>query len=260
MTRFRYRLQPVDQIVGGVLILPASADLIVRAIEAAEAAPEELSSIVNIMPAPPMPFVPEAFHGRLVALMLLCYAGNADAGARAIAPFRALATPIADMVRPMRYPEIFPPDDPSYHPTALGRTMFVDRVDRPAAETMIDFLERSDASMRVAQLRVLGRCDGARPGRRHRVCASAGANSGECRFVLRGTRGSAIRDAWTRDFAAALNQGRNGAYVAFLGDEGEAGVRAAYPGATRDRLRTIKARYDPTNLFRLNHNIAPARV
>ena len=80
---------------------------------------------------------------------------------------------------------------------------------------------------------------------------------------LRSTRDqriAPIRDAWTRDFAAALNQGRNGAYVAFLGDEGEAGVRAAYPDSTRDRLRTIKARYDPTNLFRLNHNIAPARV
>ena len=49
-----------------------------------------------------------------------------------------------------------------------------------------------------------------------------------------------------------------GAYVNFLGDEGEAGVRAAYPGATWDRLREIKRRYDPDNLFRLNQNIPPA--
>ena len=54
---------------------------------------------------------------------MLCFAGDAGAGARAIAPFRALAEPVADMVRPMRYPEIFPPDDASYHPTAVGRTM-----------------------------------------------------------------------------------------------------------------------------------------
>jgi FAD/FMN-containing dehydrogenase len=49
-----------------------------------------------------------------------------------------------------------------------------------------------------------------------------------------------------------------GAYVNFLGEEGEARIRAAYPGSTWDRLAEIKARYDPTNLFRLNQNIAPA--
>ena len=51
-----------------------------------------------------------------------------------------------------------------------------------------------------------------------------------------------------------------GAYVNFVGDEGEEGVRAAYPGKTWDRLATLKARYDPTNLFRLNQNIPPARA
>ena len=53
-------------------------------------------------------------------------------------------------------------------------------------------------------------------------------------------------------------QGDHGAYVNFVGDEGEARVRAAYPGATWDRLAAIKRRYDPTNLFRLNQNIPPA--
>jgi FAD/FMN-containing dehydrogenase len=52
--------------------------------------------------------------------------------------------------------------------------------------------------------------------------------------------------------------GHDGAYVGFVGDEGEARVRAAYPGATWDRLAAIKARSDPTNLFRRNHNIPPA--
>ena len=60
------------------------------------------------------------------------------------------------------------------------------------------------------------------------------------------------------EFSAALHQGDTGAYVNFLGDEGEARVRAAYPGATWDRLAEIKRRYDPTNLFRLNQNIPPA--
>jgi FAD/FMN-containing dehydrogenase len=63
---------------------------------------------------------------------------------------------------------------------------------------------------------------------------------------------------WVDAFAAALRQGDDGAYVNFIGDEGEAGVRQAYPGPTWDRLAEIKRRYDPTNLFRRNQNVAPA--
>ena len=69
---------------------------------------------------------------------------------------------------------------------------------------------------------------------------------------------AATHEAWVAGFAGALRQGDTGAYVNFLGDEGEARVRDAYPGPTWDRLAEIKGRYDPTNLFRLNQNIPPA--
>ena len=69
-----------------------------------------------------------------------------------------------------------------------------------------------------------------------------------------------VREAWVSEFAAALRQDDDGAYVNFLSDEGQARVRAAYPGATWDRLTAVKARYDPTNLFRLNQNIPPKGV
>jgi FAD/FMN-containing dehydrogenase len=257
VTRFRYRLHSVDQVVGGLLLLPATADVIVKIVEAAEAAPEELTAIVNVMPAPPMPFVPESHHGKLVLMILLCYAGDAEAGARALAPFRTTVEPIADLVRPMRYPEIFPPEDPSYHPTAVGRTLFMNHVDRAAADTMIDFLQRSDASLRVTQIRALG-------GAMARVAADATAFAHRDRRILtnvaafyNGEDDRPVREAWTEAFAAALRQGKDGAYVAFVNDEGESRVRAAYPGSTWDRLAAIKARYDRTNLFRRNHNIPP---
>jgi FAD/FMN-containing dehydrogenase len=64
-------------------------------------------------------------------------------------------------------------------------------------------------------------------------------------------------EAWVADFARALLQSDRGAYVNFLGDEGAARIRAAYPGSTWDRLSEVKDRYDPTNLFRLNQNIKP---
>ena len=76
-----------------------------------------------------MPFVPAEQHGKLVVMALLAYAGEVEAGERAIAPFRALATPIADMVRPMPYPEIYLPERRATT-RRVGRTMFVDAIDR----------------------------------------------------------------------------------------------------------------------------------
>ncbi len=257
-TRFQFRLHEVDTVVGGMLILPATPDVIASFVAEAEAAPEELSGIANVMPAPPMPFVPAEYHGQLVVMAILVHAGDGEAGQRAVAPFRALATPIVDMVRPMRYPEIYPPDPEGYHPTAVSRTLFVDSIDRAKAGTIIEYLRASDAPMRVAQLRVLGGAMARVP-----VEATAYAHRGQrimanIAAFYAGPEDRSARAMWVEDFAAALRQGKSGAYVNFLGDEGEARVREAYPGATWDRLVAVKRRYDPTNLFRLNQNIPPA--
>src|SRR5512144_2266464 len=108
------------------------------------------------MPAPPMPFLPPEVHGKLIIMALMVYAGDVETGQRVLAPFRAIATPFADMLRPMGYPEIYPPDDPSYHPVAAARTMFLDNIDRDVAETILNHLQSSSGLMAVAQLRVLG--------------------------------------------------------------------------------------------------------
>ena len=67
------------------------------------------------------------------------------------------------------------------------------------------------------------------------------------------------KEAWVNGLAGDLHQGDDGAYVNFLGDEGADRVRAAYPGATWDRLMAAKASYDPDNLFRLNPNVQLTR-
>lgn len=257
VTRFKFRLHPIESFVGGLFILPATADTIAGFVVAADAAPEELSTIANVMPAPPMPFLSEELHGQLVILAMLAWAGDAEAGERAIATFRALATPLADMVKPMAYPEMFPPHDDSYHPTAVAVTMFLDRVDRSVGQTIMDFLGASDASIRVAQLRVLG-------GALARVPADATAYAHRTSPIMvnlaafyEGPEDKRVRQAWLAEFAAAMHQGNTGAYVNFVNDEGESHVRAAYPGETWERLAVIKGRYDPTNLFHMNHNIPP---
>jgi FAD/FMN-containing dehydrogenase len=257
VTRFEYQLHEMAGFVGGILVLPATADAIAGFLAAADAAPEELSTIANVMNCPPMPFVPEEYHGQLINMAMLGFSGNVTDGERAMAPFRALATPIADMVKAQPYTEMFPAEDQSYTPKAVGRTMFLDRVDAASAQTMIDFLNRSDAPLRAVQLRVLG-------GAMARVPAEATAFAHrDCKIMaivvsfFEGTDDMPVRQQWVDELYAAIDQGVPGAYVNFLDDEGEDRVRAAYPGKTWDRLAAIKAKYDPTNLFRLNQNIPP---
>ena len=259
VTRFKFRLHELPEVVGGILVLPANAETVAGFIAASQAAPEELSTIANVMNCPPMPFVAEEHHGKLVIFGLLVYAGDSAAGEKAMAPFRALATPLADLLRPMTYPEIFFPEEEGaeYHPLAVARTMFVDRVGLGEAEKIVESLAASDAPMRVAQLRVLG-------GAMSRVRDDATAFAHRASRIMvnvaafyEGPTDRPVREKWVVDLVAALGQGDDGAYVNFLVDEGEERVRAAYPGRTWDRLAAIKARYDPGNLFRVNQNIPP---
>ena len=259
-TRLTFRLHEVGTVVGGMLMLPATAQVIAAFIAEAEDAPDELSTIANVMPAPPMPFVPPEVQGQLVIMALICYAGDVDAGERAVAPFRALATPVVDTVQPMPYPQIYAPDEEDYHPVGAAHTMYVDHIAEREAQTIVDHLQASDAQLRVAQLRVLG-------GAVARVPADATAYAHRDSRIMvnvvalcEDTEEAARRMPWVNDFASALHQGDTAAYVGFLGDEGEERVRAAYPGSTWERLAAIKATYDPGNLFRLNQNIPPART
>jgi FAD/FMN-containing dehydrogenase len=258
VTRFQFRLVDVPQVVGGMLLLPATPETIAGFIATAEAAPEEMSTIANVMPAPPMPFVPAEQHGKLGILALMCYAGDAEAGQKAMAPFRGLAEPIADLVHPMPYPEIYPPEADEYHPIAALRSMFIDRVDQEVASRILEHLQASTGQMAVAQLRVLGGAMARVPEdatayghRKSRILANLAA-------LYESPDDKPVHETWVASFQDAMQQGDRGVYVNFLGDEGEDRIRAAYPEATWRRLAEIKRRYDPDNLFRLNQNIPPA--
>jgi hypothetical protein len=160
-----------------------------------------MSTIANVMPCPPMPFVDEAWHGKLVVFGLMCYAGPAEPGLAAFQPFRELSklagleAPIADLLKPSSYPEMFgaegggggegsesgedaasgagagesptggeaaadgepgPGGESEYHPLAVSKNLLIDRVDGATAETMMRYLEALDAPMRVSQIRVMG--------------------------------------------------------------------------------------------------------
>jgi FAD/FMN-containing dehydrogenase len=239
-----------------MLLLPASSDVITGLIAAADAAPEELSMIANILKAPPLPFIPAEQHGKPVVIALMVYAGGAEAGERAIAPIRALATPLADMVRPIRYPEMYAGPEPPPPAFGAGTNILVDGLPERGAETILEHLETATAPVAAVQLRVLG-------GAMARVPADATA------FGHRGARlmvniaamyqqaeERTEHESWASALTTALSDGATPpAYVGFIGDEGEEGVRRAYPPTTLERLARVKRRYDPDNLFRLNVNV-----
>jgi FAD/FMN-containing dehydrogenase len=258
VTRLKFRLHELDTVIGGMLILPATPEVIEGFVAESFAAPDELSAIGNVMKAPAMPFLPPEVHGRLVVMALMAYAGDIDAGAKVVDRFRALAEPMADMIRPMPYPEIYPPEQEDYRPIAVAKTMFANGVGPAKAETIVERIGASTAIMAVTQLRVLGGALAAVP-----ADATAFAHRQSRMMVNVATmyerpEERAGHEAWVDGLAAELWDGDDGAYVGFLADEGEERVRAAYPGATWDRLTSVKAAYDADNLFRSTQNIPPA--
>ncbi len=260
VTRFHYRLHEVGQVVGGLLILPATAETVAGFIAAAEAAPEELVDDRQ-RHALPADAVRAGGASRRAGDLR---ASSSASGTRLPRNGRSHRSVRWRRRSPTwstrcRYPEIYPPEDPDYHPSAVSP----DDVHRPrrsttVADLILDRLAASDASMRAAQLRVLG-------GAMARVPADATAYAHRASRIMvnvaafyDGPDDKPRREAWVTEFAGALDQGDHGAYVNFVGDEGVERVHAAYPGATWDRLAAVKARYDPTNLFRRNQNIPPS--
>lgn len=255
VTRFKFRLHEVPSATTGMLMLPATPEVLSGFLTEAEAAPDELSTIVNVMPAPPMPFVPAEHHGALVLMALVCYAGPPDEGARVLERFRGLAPALADMVKPGRYADLFPPDESDYRPTAVARTGFAGQVDLDTAAAVIERVRTSTAPMRAVQLRVLGGAiSRVEPGATAYAHRSARIMTNVAAFYDAPAE-IAERAAWVENTIGLLSGQDAGAYVNFLADEGSSRVRAAYPGPTWDRLVATKRRYDPSNLFRLNQNV-----
>lgn len=257
VTRFKYRLQPVDRILGGLLMLPATPETVAGFLDESDQAPDELTTIVNVMSCPPLPFVPEQLIGETVIMGLMAWCGDLVEGEAVIDRFRALAEPLADFVDEISYPEIYGPEDEDYRPLAASLTGFADDLPEATIEAVLAALSASDAPMRVTQIRPLGGAissvavDATAFAHRHRrwmVNVAAFYLSDE-------DRGE--KEAWVRDLLGVITDGDSAGYVGFLAAEGEARVEAAYPHGSWDRLREVKGKYDPENRFHHNQNIPP---
>jgi FAD/FMN-containing dehydrogenase len=262
VTQFTFRLHEVPQIVGGMLLLPATAENVAEFVRLALEAPDELSTIANVMPAPPMPFVPESRRGELMILALMAYSGPVEGAERVLAPFRSIAAPVADLLAPMPYAGLFPPEDPGYRPVATSMTGYASGLDTATAQTVLETLcsagSRPGVQMAVVQLRPLG-------GAIARVAADATAYAHRERAIMFNvaTMVGDVADLeaqqdWLTELATTIADGTPGAYVGFSITDDPEQVHAIYPGATYDRLAAVKRTYDPDNVFHRNHNVPPA--
>ncbi|HJQ77731.1 MAG TPA: FAD-binding oxidoreductase [Acidimicrobiia bacterium] len=258
VTRFRFTLHPVDEFVGGFLVLPATVDVVAGFLALSEQAPDELTTMANVMSAPPMPFLPEELWGKTVLMGLIAWAGDIEEGQQWMHRFRALEEPLLDMLDQMPYSQIYMDEEEDFQPLVTTLTGFADGVNERDIGRIIAAIDTSDASMAAVQLRVLG-------GAVSRIANDATAYAHRDRAMMVNVASfyekdeeRPRREAWVRGLFEELTDGDTAGYVGFLGKEGPQRVRAAYPGATWDRLREIKAKYDPDNLFRGNQNIPPA--
>lgn len=260
-TAFEFRLHPAGTILGGAVFYPLERlhEVLSAYVRLAVAAPDELTSMAMIMPAPAAPFMPAEVQGTPVLAIMACYAGDLAAGERVLAPLRALDTPIVDVIGPMPYPGMFALTAEAAPAGILHeiRSTYLRALDDELLATIVAHSRAMTVPAGGVQLRVLG-------GAMARVPAEATAFAHRDKPFLLSVIGAwvdpaetARHQSWVQGFWRALRPHAAGVYVNFLEDEGDGRVRDAYPPATYERLAVIKRRYDPDNLFRLNQNIRP---
>ena len=260
VTRFKYRLHPLPTFTGGPLVFPPTPEVIAGFAALADAAPNELTTIAMVMPLPPIPAIPAEAHGKLAFVAMMAYSGDPADAERALAPFRALATPLADMIQTGPYSSLYMLDPPPEMRAMVAvRSGFSNRFGLDEARALVSAAKSCTAPMSMSQIRVLG---GAASTIGNEATAFAHRDS---RFMVTllamyggGPEVVAAQERWVAEALSSVVPAGNGTYVNFLGADEAARGEAAYPSATRERLARIKHRYDPENLFRLNTNIAPA--
>ena len=263
VTQFELALHPVGPIVyAGPIAYAAErdAELLRLFRDWAADVPDDVTALLNLSTAPPLPMVPEAWHGRKVAVFLAVSAGPPDEAEQHVRPFRSAADPVADLQGPMPYTVMQTLVDAFWQKGAHAyfKSANLARLDDELIERLCQLHVAAPGPQCEIHVHQLG-------GAVARVPDDATAFAERSMpFVLNAVDlwhdpNQADRHiGWARaviDAASSASTGR--AYVNFLGDPDAA--RSSYGAHTYARLAALKAEYDPTNLFHLNHNIEPSR-
>jgi FAD/FMN-containing dehydrogenase len=264
VTSFEYRLHPVGpEVISGLIVHPfaQAKELLEGYRRFVASAPEEVTAWVVLRKAPPLPFLPAEVHGKEVLVFGVCAIGDMQKAEKAVAPLRALGKPIADVVGP--------------HPFAGWQTAF-DPLLAPGARNYWkshDFKKLDDGLIGIV-LGAVGRlptpeCEVVLVnigGAVNRVPADATAYPHrDVEFIMnihtRWREPAQDQEcvAWARQlFEATAPFATGGVYVNFMPEDETQRVQKGAYGPNFERLAKLKAKYDPTNLFRMNQNIKPA--
>ena len=263
-TSFEYRLHPVGpQVIAGLIVHPfANAKELLREYRRfVQSAPDEVSAWVVLRQAPPLPFLPPEVHGKEVVVLAVCAIGDIKEAEKAVAPLRAIGKPIADVIGPAPFAAWQQAFDPLLTPGARNYWKSHDfaKLDDGLIDTLVDAAGRLPGGECEVVLVRLG-------GAVNRLPANATAYPHrDAEYIMNvHTRWREAADdakciAWARQlFDATAPFATGGVYVNFMPeDEGQRVAKGAY-GPNYDRLASIKAKYDPKNLFHMNQNIKPA--
>lgn len=262
VTEFEFELHPLGPIVyGGPIVYPSAVarDLLHVFRDWAPAAGNDIAAIVNLTVAPPLPDIPAEWHGKKVAVFLAVSSGPVEEGESLLREIRSVAEPIADLLGPIPYRGLQSMLDPLY-PKGLHAYFKATNLARLDDE-LIDRLCELHLAEPGPQCEIHVHQMGGAVARFADDATAFGQRS--MPFVLNAVTGwhdegysDSHRD-WARTVIEAASDASTGrAYVNYLGDPDAA--RAAYGEETYARLVALKDRYDPTNVFRRNQNVAPS--
>ncbi|MGC9543854.1 FAD-binding oxidoreductase [Streptomyces sp. UG1] len=259
VTSFAYRLHPVADILGGPTFFPLDADVIRRYRELVAEADERLGAVFVVGLGPPVPFLPERWHGRPLCGLIACWSGPADEDDGIRDRIAALGPVVGRHLERMPYPVIntlFDDLVPAglYH---YWKGSFTQGLPDGAVDALVEY---GAATPSIQSVTVVFPIDGAchRVGPEDTAFSYRDADYAIALSPTLTTREDCeAQKGWVRAFHGALEaHSMGGGYVNFMDGDDQDRVRANYR-TNHDRLRDLKRRYDPGNLFRLNHNIAP---
>ena len=263
VVEFEFALRPIGPIVlGGMLMWPRErAGELMRAYRDLMAdAPDALCGGLALMTAPPMDFVPRELQGRAAISIVVLYAGDLERGAEHLAPLRALE-PAVDIVQPMPYVAVQSMMDKG-HPEALRnyyRSGFLDELTDAAIDTFLAGAAGAPSTLSAILLQPLGGAFG----RVGDMETALGHRDAQWAFQVLAQWLEPERDTTNRNWVRALTDAlspwsRPAGFPNFISEAGDASVVVAYGAERYARLVEAKDRWDPQNVFALNHNIRPS--
>ncbi|MGW8324183.1 MAG: FAD-binding oxidoreductase, partial [Desulfobacterales bacterium] len=260
VTRFEFKLHPVGpEILAGLLVFPIdqAKQVLQKHREFVKTAPEELNIWVVIRKAPPLPFLPENVHGKEVVVIAIFYAGDVAEGKKLIDPLRSFGDLYGEHIGVQPYLQWQQAFDPLLTPGARNywKSHNLTELSDGLLDSIIEFAGKLPSPHCEIFLPLMS-------GAANRVQQDAMAyGHRDAQFVLNvhGRWDDATQDetciSWAREFFKASSLfASTGAYVNFMSGDEDDRVAAAY-GANYDRLKQIKKKYDPENIFHNNQNI-----